>query len=69
VTAKVGIDHTIFGEDFAFLKSVVADATSKITIPSPSVVHFRGRPSAIDRSVYLDDEEFWQDLAGAFVTS
>ncbi|HET8601848.1 MAG TPA: 5-methyltetrahydropteroyltriglutamate--homocysteine S-methyltransferase [Segeticoccus sp.] len=66
VDGRVGLDHTIFGEDFSFLKSVATSGTPKLTIPSPSMVHYRGGPAAIDRSVYPDDEQFWDDLSGAY---
>ena len=35
----------------------------KLTIPSPSMVHYRGGNSAIRRDVYPDIEEFWTDLS------
>ncbi|MGH9108184.1 MAG: 5-methyltetrahydropteroyltriglutamate--homocysteine S-methyltransferase [Acidimicrobiales bacterium] len=66
VDGKIGLDHTIFGEAFAFLKSVATSGTPKLTIPSPSMVHYRGGPAAIDRSVYPDEEEFWTDLSAAY---
>jgi 5-methyltetrahydropteroyltriglutamate--homocysteine methyltransferase len=61
VTGKLKLDHCIFGEDFSFLKSV-ATRTPKLTIPSPSMVHYRGGRAAIDPGVYPDLEEFWCDL-------
>jgi methionine synthase II (cobalamin-independent) len=66
VGSKIRLDHTIFGEDFAFLQSVVRDATPKLTIPSPNMVHYRGGPASIDPDVYPDMEEFWSDLAAAY---
>jgi 5-methyltetrahydropteroyltriglutamate--homocysteine methyltransferase len=66
VDGKIGLDHTIFGQDFAFLKTAVTRSTPKLTIPSPSMVHYRGGPAAIDRSVYPDEEEFWSDLCSAY---
>ena len=66
IDGKIGLDHTIFGTDFQFLQSVVTTGTPKLTIPSPSMVHYRGGPAAIDRSVYPDDDEFWSDLSGAY---
>ena len=51
VDGRIGIDEPIFGPDFAFLKSTVTTATPKLTIPSPSMVHYRGGPAAIDKSV------------------
>jgi 5-methyltetrahydropteroyltriglutamate--homocysteine methyltransferase len=66
VTRKVGLDHTIFGPDFEYLKSVVTTAVPKQTIPSPNMVHYRGGPAMIDPAVYPDIEEFWTDLAAAY---
>jgi 5-methyltetrahydropteroyltriglutamate--homocysteine methyltransferase len=66
VTGKVGLTQPIFAADFQFLQSVVDGATPKLTIPSPSMVHYRGGPAAIDRSVYPDDDEFWADLSAAY---
>ncbi len=66
VDGRIGLDETIFGDDFAFLKSCVSTGTAKLTIPSPSMVHYRGGPAAIDRSVYPDEEEFWADLSAAY---
>ncbi len=63
---KVRLEHTIFGDDFRFLRGVAAKATPKLTIPSPNMVHYRGGPAAIDPAVYPDVEEFWSDLAGAY---
>jgi 5-methyltetrahydropteroyltriglutamate--homocysteine methyltransferase len=66
VNRKVGLDHTIFGEDFGYLRSVVTTAVAKQTIPSPNMVHYRGGPAMIDPAVYPDVEEFWADLAAAY---
>jgi 5-methyltetrahydropteroyltriglutamate--homocysteine methyltransferase len=66
VTAPVMLPRTIFGEHFAFLRDTVASGTPKLTIPSPSMVHYRGGRSAIDDSVYPDLDEFWADLTAAY---
>jgi 5-methyltetrahydropteroyltriglutamate--homocysteine methyltransferase len=64
---KVHLDHTIFESDFAFLRDTVApEQTAKLTIPSPSMVHYRGGAAAIDREVYPDLELFWSDLSQAY---
>jgi 5-methyltetrahydropteroyltriglutamate--homocysteine methyltransferase len=65
VDGRVGLDHTIFGDDFAFLKSLV-DTTPKQTIPSPSMVYYRGGRAAVDENVYPDLEEFFDDLSAAY---
>ena len=66
VGSKLGLDHTIFGDDFTFLKSHVTTAVPKQTIPSPNMVHYRGGPAALDPDVYPDIEQFWADLAAAY---
>ncbi|MGC2169167.1 MAG: 5-methyltetrahydropteroyltriglutamate--homocysteine S-methyltransferase [Acidimicrobiales bacterium] len=66
VSGKVGIDDTIFADAFTFLQSTVTTAIPKLTIPSPSMVHYRGGAAAIDPSVYPDMEEFWHDLSAAY---
>jgi 5-methyltetrahydropteroyltriglutamate--homocysteine methyltransferase len=67
VHGPIRLGQTIFGEDFAFLRSVVEPGvTPKLTIPSPSMVHYRGGRAAIDPSVYPDEEQFWSDLSAAY---
>ncbi|HKA03329.1 MAG TPA: 5-methyltetrahydropteroyltriglutamate--homocysteine S-methyltransferase [Acidimicrobiales bacterium] len=66
VDGRVGVHEPIFGDHFTFLRDTVVDVTPKLTIPSPSMVHYRGGPAAIDRSVYPDDELFWADLSAAY---
>jgi 5-methyltetrahydropteroyltriglutamate--homocysteine methyltransferase len=66
VDGKIGIGDPIFGQDFEFLKSVVTTGTPKLTIPSPSMVHYRGGAAAIDKSVYPDENDFWTDLSAAY---
>ncbi|MDR7275642.1 5-methyltetrahydropteroyltriglutamate--homocysteine S-methyltransferase [Catenuloplanes atrovinosus] len=67
IDAPVRLTETIFGDDFAFLADEVADdVTAKLTIPSPSMVHYRGGRAAIDPKVYPDEERFWADLSAAY---
>ncbi len=67
IGGKLKLDKTIFAEDFAYLKSVAPDGTTpKLTIPSPSMLHYRGGRAAIDAAVYPDMEEFWHDLAAVY---
>ena len=62
VTGKLGRPDPIFVDDFKFLKSVTRE-TPKITIPSPSIMHFRGGREAIDTVAYPTMDEFYADLA------
>jgi 5-methyltetrahydropteroyltriglutamate--homocysteine methyltransferase len=66
VDGRVGIDNTIFADAFTFLKSCVTTAVPKLTIPSPSMVHYRGGAAAIDPAIYPDVDEFWNDLSAAY---
>ncbi len=59
-TRPVMIDH------YRFLASHVRSAVPKQTIPSPSVVHFRGGREAIDKSVYPTLDGFFADLGVAY---
>jgi len=64
---RIGLSRTIFGDAFEFLASSVADdQTPKLTIPSPSMVHYRGGRAAIDESVYPGLDAFWEDLTAAY---
>jgi 5-methyltetrahydropteroyltriglutamate--homocysteine methyltransferase len=66
VEGRVALHEPIFANDFRFLKEQVTTATPKQTIPSPSMVHYRGGRAAVDKDVYPDLEEFWEDLAAAY---
>ncbi len=54
VTGKLAFgDHPML-EDFRYLKSISGDAQPKMTIPSPSVLHFRGgRKISMPRSTRI----------------
>ncbi|HEV2552006.1 MAG TPA: 5-methyltetrahydropteroyltriglutamate--homocysteine S-methyltransferase [Stellaceae bacterium] len=65
VTGKLKLDEPIFAEDFAFLKAATK-RTPKLTIPSPSMMHYRGGRAAIDEHVYPDLDRFWTDLADVY---
>jgi 5-methyltetrahydropteroyltriglutamate--homocysteine methyltransferase len=67
VDGKVGLGDTIFGEDFAYVQSLVTRGTAKLTIPSPNMIYARGGRAAIDADVYPDLEEFWSDVIDAYV--
>jgi 5-methyltetrahydropteroyltriglutamate--homocysteine methyltransferase len=67
VSGKIGLKDTIFASAFEFLRDNAASAqTPKLTIPSPSMVHYRGGNSSIDESVYPEVDRFWEDLTGAY---
>jgi len=67
VDGPIGLSTTIFGDAFRFLQGCVSERqTPKLTIPSPSMVHYRGGRAAIDESLYPDLDEFWADLTAAY---
>ena len=66
IDGKLGIGDTIFGDHFEFLRETVDGVTPKLTIPSPSMVHYRGGAAAIDPDVYPDQDAFWSDLTAAY---
>jgi methionine synthase II (cobalamin-independent) len=65
VTSKVRHVKDIQRADFEFLKSVTT-RTPKVTIPSPTMLHFRGGRNAISREAYPDLEAFYDDVATAY---
>ncbi|MGH2967523.1 MAG: 5-methyltetrahydropteroyltriglutamate--homocysteine S-methyltransferase [Solirubrobacteraceae bacterium] len=66
VADRITLPEPIFADAFRFLQSTVAGATPKLTIPSPSMVHYRGGRAAIDEDVYPDLDGFWEDLTAAY---
>jgi 5-methyltetrahydropteroyltriglutamate--homocysteine methyltransferase len=68
VTGKVKHVKDIQRADFEFLKSQVsAGRTPKVTIPSPTMLHFRGGRAGIDKVAYPElDPAFYDDVATAY---
>jgi 5-methyltetrahydropteroyltriglutamate--homocysteine methyltransferase len=65
VTGKLKHKKNIQVDDFNFLKSAVTQ-TPKVSIPSPTMVHFRGGRKAIDINAYPEMDEFFSDLAQCY---
>jgi 5-methyltetrahydropteroyltriglutamate--homocysteine methyltransferase len=65
VAGKLARPKPIFVEDFRYLASI-ARAMPKITIPSPTIMHFRGGREAIDQAAYPDMAGFYADLARVY---
>ena len=65
VVDKVRRSHPIQRRDFDFLKSVTSQ-TAKVTIPSPTMLHFRGGRGGISASAYPDLQPFYDDVASAY---
>lgn len=69
VVGKLGFsDHPMLAH-FRFLQSIAGDAVPKMTIPSPSVLHFRGGRKVIDETVYPDLADYFDDLATTYKTA
>ena len=67
VTGKLEHVQNIQVDDFTYLNSQVTPGhTAKVTIPSPTMIHFRGGRAAIDIESYPDMDEFFQDLAACY---
>jgi 5-methyltetrahydropteroyltriglutamate--homocysteine methyltransferase len=66
VTGKLDFpaDHPMLAH-FKFLKANTR-VTPKMTIPSPSVMHFRGGRNAISKEAYPDMEGYFDDLAKVY---
>ncbi|KIV92741.1 hypothetical protein PV10_04012 [Exophiala mesophila] len=75
VTGKLGHSKPIQVDDFRYLESQIAKAggqdkygtvTTKVAIPSPTMVHFRGGRETIDMEAYPSLDEFFDDLARVY---
>jgi len=67
VIDKVRHAKDIQRADFEYLKSQVsAGRTPKVTIPSPTMLHFRGGRKAISQEAYPAIEDFFDDIAQAY---
>jgi 5-methyltetrahydropteroyltriglutamate--homocysteine methyltransferase len=68
VVGKVEHKKDIQRADFEYLKSQVsAGRTPKVTIPSPTMLHFRGGRAGISREHYPElDPAFYDDVANAY---
>jgi 5-methyltetrahydropteroyltriglutamate--homocysteine methyltransferase len=65
VTATLRHRRPIQVADFNFLKSATT-RVPKVTIPSPTMLHFRGGRDAISREAYPDLEAFFDDVASCY---
>jgi 5-methyltetrahydropteroyltriglutamate--homocysteine methyltransferase len=65
VTGRVDFSGHFMLDHFRFLKSVTT-VEPKMTIPSPSVLHFRGGRASISTDVYPDLDAFYADTAAAY---
>lgn len=65
VTGKLGFSGHPFLDHFRFLKEHTR-LVPKMTIPSPTVLHFRLEPGAVDRRFYPEADAILDDLAEAY---
>src|SRR5229473_6104416 len=65
VTGKIGFSNHPMLEHFKFLKAR-AGVVPKMTIPSPTVMHFRLEPGAVAKSAYPDRDAIFDDLGAAY---
>src|SRR3984885_4628886 len=65
-TTKVRRARAIVVEDFKFI-SAVASRPVKVTMPTPSHMHFGHFKDAVDPTVYPDVEAYWDDLVAIFL--
>jgi 5-methyltetrahydropteroyltriglutamate--homocysteine methyltransferase len=65
VTGKIDFSGHPMLDHFRFLKEH-SRVTPKMTIPSPSVLHFRGGRDGINRQAYPDLDVFFDDLAKTY---
>lgn len=65
VSGKLGYSGHPMVEHFRFVKDHT-DLVAKQTIPSPSVLHFRGGRKAVSEELYPDLDEFFADLGSAY---
>ena len=62
---KIRRREPIVTGDFKFLKSV-AHNRIKVTMPTPSHMHFGQFKEAVDRKVYPTDDGYWDDMIAVF---
>ncbi|MBX9748240.1 MAG: 5-methyltetrahydropteroyltriglutamate--homocysteine S-methyltransferase [Roseococcus sp.] len=69
VTGPIRYETHPFVRDYAFVAANAGGAAPKITIPSPSVLHFRGGRRAVDAHTYPDMSGFFADLGDAYAAA
>src|ERR1700740_246049 len=65
VKGKIGFSNHPFLEHFKFVKAHTK-VTPKMTIPAPTVMHFRLEPNAVDKKYYPSRDAIFDDLAKAY---
>lgn len=62
---KLGRPGDIMKRDYEVLAAATSK-TAKITIPSPSRIHFHGGRDAVSKEAYPDIDAFWADIATVY---
>jgi len=65
VDGKLRRRRGITTEEFLFVQSITG-RTPKITLPTPSLVHFLRGDQTVNRAVYPDLDAFWADLIAIY---
>ena len=65
IVGKIAFSNHPMLEHFKFLKAHTK-VTPKMTIPAPPVLHFRLPKDGINKSVYPDHDQFFQDVGNAY---
>jgi len=60
--SKIKHEKAILGRDYEIIAAATSE-TPKITLPSPTRIHFHGGRSVISKDAYPTIEEFWADVA------
>lgn len=66
ITGPIRWRQPVMIDHFEYLAATVTRAVPKLTMPSPSVLHFRGGRRAIDPHAYPDLDGFFADLGTAY---
>jgi 5-methyltetrahydropteroyltriglutamate--homocysteine methyltransferase len=62
---RVGVDAAVSVPDYVYLQSV-SSRPAKVTLPSPSRMHFHGGRAAVSREAYPDIEAFFADVVAVY---
>ncbi len=65
INSRLRWQKPIHSTDFEFIQNNTK-RTPKITIPSPTIIHFRAGRQNISSKVYPDLDQFWEDIVDAF---
>ncbi len=64
-TGRIERRRPIVVDDYSFLAGVTSQ-TAKVTMPTPSHMHFGHFGAAADKSIYPDMEAYWADMAAVY---